>query len=458
MVVNGGPGGCAAARDGYFGVNVADIPSNNLKFGIDIQGGVQSTYKPVQALASDQINNIVKILNKRIQLINLPESKTYSSDGEIKIVSLSSESIGTLVMPGNFEATIMREVRFDNGVGEFGAGNNTYSMNLVNNSLVSVNNTNYGVDQSFYLDNIKFHLLNITNTSASIEATIFTNDDILQILQSYVFVKYDSTSQKYEYSVPVQISSDASDRFVAITKKLPTIYVSGTATLEGSLIYYLDGVVLNKLGIPFDMMGKKLDNISIVGFKKTAEEATSEKNDVEVAVSGVLPSELKMTDAQYFNPASREKIILATSILVAATIIFTIVFSQIRYKKVKLGGLIILLVGTEAIFVLGMAEIVQAFYGAGWIFDPSSVAGLLTLVAFGSVQMLFMAEKSLNKRDFGIYMSHKKIFSTPTLLNFAVFIFAFSMLFFLKGFGLALTIGLIFGLIAKSIFGDFLKK
>jgi len=458
MVINNGPGGCVAARDGYFGVNVADIPSKNLKFGIEIQGSVESTFKPVQTLASDQMNKMIKALSKRIQIINLPESKVYSSGEDVKIISLSSESIGTLVMLGNFEATILREVNFDNGVGEFGAGNSTYSIKKLNESLVSISNSTYGIGQSFYLEKIKFHLLNITNNSATIEATVFTNDDIIQVLQSYIYVKYDSASQRYEYSVPVEISSDASDRFVAITKKLPTTYIAGSPTLEGNLVYYLDGVALNKLGIPFTMMGKKLDNISIVGFKRTAAEASKEKTEVEVAVSGKLPSELKMTDVKYFEPASREKILWLISIVIAVVSFFSIVFSQLRYKKIKLGGLIILLAGAGAVFVLGAAAIVQTFYGYGWIFDPASVAGLLTLVAFSSIQMILLAENIMKKKDFGFYIKYKKIFNLATFLNIAVFLFAFSMLFFWKGFGLTLTIGLIFGLIAKSIFKDFLKK
>lgn len=458
MVINNGPGGCVAARDGYFGVNVVDIPSKNLQFGIEIQGGVESTLKPVQTLASDQMNKVIKVLSKRIQIINLPESKVYSSGGDVKIISLSSESIGTLVMPGNFEVTILRGVNLDNGVGEFGVGNSTYSIIKLNESLVSISNSTYGIGQSFYLEKIKFHLLNITNNSATIEATIFTNDDIIQILQSYIYVKYDSASQRYEYSVPVEISSDASDRFVAITKKLPTTYIAGSPTLEGNLVYYLDGVVLNKLGIPFTMMGKKLDNISIVGFKRTSDEASKEKAEVEVAVSGKLPSELKMTDVKYFEPASREKILWLISIVIVVVSFFSIVFSQLRYKKIKLGGLIILLAGAGAVFVLGTAAIVQTFYGYGWIFDPASVAGLLTLVAFSSIQMILLAEKIIKKKDFGFYIKYKKIFNLATFLEIAVFLFAFSMLFFWKGFGLALTIGLIFGLIAKSIFKDFLKK
>ena len=458
MVVNGGPGGCIAARDGYFGVNVADIPSNNLKFGIEIQGGVESTFRPVQSLTADQMSKMIKILNKRIQIINLPESKVYSSDGDVKIISLPSENIGALVMPGNFEATISRDVMFENGTGEFGVGNSTYSIESLNGSLVSINNSAYGIGQNFYLENIKFHLLNVTNTSASIEATVFTNDDIIQVLQSYIYIKYDSTYQRYEYSVPVEISSDASYRFIAITKKLPTVYIAGTATLEGNLVYYLDGVMINKLGIPFEMMGKKLDNISIVGFKRTSTEATNEKTEVEVAVSGKLPSELKMTGVKYFEPASREKILWAAAIVVAASVISTLALGQLRYKKIKLGGLIVLLVGAEVVFVIGVAAMVQTFYGYGWIFDQASVAGLLALVVFSCIQMLLLAEKIMKKKDFGLYMKHKKILNLGMALSIAVFLFAFSMLFFLKGFGLAFTVGFVPGLLAKWILEDFLKK
>jgi len=458
MVVNGGPGGCVAARDGYFGVNAADIPSNNLKFGIEIQGGVESTFRPVQSLTADQMSKIIKILNKRIQITNLPESKVYSSDGDVKIISLPGESIGALVMPGNFEATISRDVKFENGTGEFGVGNSTYSMENLNGSLISINNSVYGIGQTFYLEKIKFHLLNITNTSASIEATVFTNDDIIQILQSYISVTYDSTYQRYQYSVPVEISSDASDRFIAITKKLPTVYIAGTATLEGNLVYYLDGVVINKLGIPFEMMGKKLDNISIVGFRRTSVEATNEKTEVEVATSGKLTSELKMAGVKYFEPASREKILWAVAVVASVSIISTLALSQLRYKKIKLGGLIALLVGVEVVFVIGVAAIVQTFYGYGWIFDQASVAGLLALIVFGCIQMILLSEKVMKKRDFGLYMSHKKILNLGTALEIAVFLFAFSMLFFLKGFGLTFTVGFIFGLLAKWIFEDFLKK
>jgi hypothetical protein len=459
MVINNGPGGCVAARDGYLGVNVVDISSKHLNFGIDIQGGVENIFKPSQSLTNQQLNNVIEILNKRIKIINLPESRAYASNGDISIVGLSNEKIGMLVMPGEFEARISRDIKLKDDVGELGVGNSTYTVKKLTNTSLDINNYTYEIGQNFYLEKIKFHLINITNNSVAIEATVFTNDDIKQLLTAYGYLKYDSQYQRYEYSVPLEISNEASDRFVQITKKLPTTYAVGGSTLEGYLIYYLDRTVINKLSIPFEMMGKKIDNIQIIGFKRTMAEASNEQLKVEIAASGKLPTELKMIDTKYFVPILKEKVLLLVSIGMIAVSLPVMALSHLRYKKIKFGIFIILLSMAEVVCVLGAAAVIQTFYGYGWILDLASIIGLVVLTAFTGIQMILLSEKSVRKKDFSLHLRYKKMFNLTTFLSIVIFLLAFSMLFFWKGFGMSLVIGFIIGvLLTKPIYEEILKK
>ena len=459
MVVNNGPGGCVAARDGYLGINVADVSTKHLIFGIDIQGGIVNIFKPVTPLSSEQLNKVVETIIKRIQILNLAEMNAYASDDLINIVSLSSEKIGMLVMPGEFEAKILRDVNLVNDTGELGIGNDTYPFKIVNDTSITINSDNYGLYQKFYLENIEFRLINITNNTASIEATILNNEDVKNLLTSYSYVKYDQNYNSYEFNIPLEISAEASDRFVKITKKLPTTYVMGRPTLEGFLVYYIDGEVINKLSIPFDMMGKKLDNIAVVGFKKTMQEASNEKLRVEVAVSGKLPAELRMVGTKKFEPILREKFLWSTALIFAIIVLSVSLLGYLRYKKIKLGAYIVLLVLAEVVCTLGVASAVQMYYSYGWVLDTKSIIGFFVLMVTSSVQMILLTEKAMKKKDYAIYFKFKKILGATTLLNIAVFTLAFSMLFAWKGFGLALIIGFTIGaLITKPIYDDVLKK
>lgn len=459
MVINNGPGGCVAARDGYFGVNVADIPSKYLRFGIDIQGGVVNVFRPSRSLTTNQLNRVIDIINKRIKVVNLPEAWAYSSDGVINIVGLSSERMGMLIMPGDFEARISKEIKLENDAGELGIGNNSYPVKRVSSTSLSINNSFYETNQSFSLEDVKFYLINITNNSAAVEATIFTNDDVKQFLTAYGYVKYDSNYQAYEFNVPLEISNEASDKFVKITKKLSTIYVMGKPTLEGNLIYYLDGDVINKLTIPFEMMGKKIDNIAVVGFRRTMTEALNEKLRIEVAASGKLPAELKMTDTKFFEPTLKEMILWSMVLTIATVALSVNVLSYLRYKNIKFGLLMILLIMAEAVCVLGAAALIQAFYGYGWILDSASIVGLIALIVSSGIQMFFLTERVIKKKDFGLFLKYKKILNTLTFLNIVIFFVAFSMLFVWKGFGLSLIVGFAVGfLITKPLYDEILRK
>jgi len=459
MIINNGPGGCVATRDGYLGINVVDISSKHLNFGIDIQGGVENIFKLGQNQTIQELNNVIEILNKRIKIINLPESRAYASDGNANIVGLSNEKIGMLVMPGDLEARISMNVKLKDNFGDLGVGNNTYTVKKLTNTSLSISNYTYEIGQNFYLEKIKFNLINITNNSAAIEAIIFTNDDIKQVLTSYGYLKYDANYQRYEYSVPLKISSEASDRFIQITKKLPTTYTAGTPILEGYLIYYLDGKAINKLSIPFEMMGKKIDNIQIIGFKRTMAEASNEQLKVEIAASGKMPVDLEMVDTKYFVPSMREKVLWLVGVSFAVVSLSVILLNYLRCRKIKFGVFIILLVITEVVCVLGAAAVIQTFYGYGWILDLASIVGLIALIIFTSIQMILLSERIIRKKDFGLHLKYKKIFNLTTFLNIVMFLLAFSMLFFWKGFGMSLITGFIIGiLLTKPIYEEILKK
>lgn len=113
----------------------------------------------------------------------------------------------------------------------------------------------------------------------------------------------------------------------------------------------------------------------------------------------------------------------------------------------------------EVFCVLGIAAAIQAFYGYGWILDLASIGGLIALITFTGAQMILLSERVIKKKDFGLHLKYKKIFNLATFLNIVIFLLAFSMLFFWKGFGMFLMIGFIIGLLlTKPIYEEILKK
>lgn len=459
MVVNNGPGGCTAVQDGHFGLSVADIPSNELKFGVEIQGGITTTLKTEKKLSETEVQNTVQILNKRINIYSLPEAKAVTSNAIIKINSLSTDKISWLIATGKFEAKVLEEVRLQDNVGKIPIGDNSYTAELINDSL-KVNNSVYRMNEEFELENIKFSLKNITNTSLLVEAAVFENKDIVKTLSSGS-ASYNSNARAYEFSIPIEISSEASARFTKILKKIPTSFVGKQIILNAFLVYYLDGNAVSQLNIPIDFIRQPIKQMSVIGFSNSAVDASNIRLKILSAVeSGVLPTGLEISGMEKYEPTLRIFSVEIFGSALGLVIIFVISVFYLRYKNLKFGLSVIALALLELVLVLETIAVAQQIAGASWVVNLTTIIGLIAVFVISNLQMIILSEQILKKKNLAISYKYKKLVSYPMFLNLATLTVGFLALFTAwRLLGLTVLTGVIFDiLLIKPIYNDFIKK
>jgi len=456
MVINNGPGGCTAIDDGDVGISVANIPSNQLKFGIDIQGGTTTLLKPGSLSLADT-ERIEEIIDKRIVVFGLPETRVSSSNNFVKVTSLTTEKIGSLIMPGKFEAKIEEERILENNVSTIML-TEEYTIKVVDEKLY-VNDSYYQINQSFVLEDVKFDLMDITNTSVIIEANVFDNEDMRDVLGAFGYVTYNSDFKNYQFNIQVGISDKVSNRFMKITKGLKTSFSGTQAILEGSLVYYLDGNLINELNIPFEMVGQKIENIVVIGSGMSRSDVDNQRLRIIAALKSGVLSNIEIVGTEKFEPKLKYTITELPIIIMMGLTIFIISLTYLRYKKIKFGLYALLLMGAEVFCVLGAAALTQSVSPSGWIIDVPSIVGLIVLAVMSFVQMFLMIEQKIKGRDISIYFKYKKFLSSSSLLRILVFIISFLILFSVwRGFGFSIIVGLIIGMfITKPIYNSFLE-
>jgi hypothetical protein len=459
MVINNGPGGCTAVRDGYLGLTVDDVPSNELRFGIDIGGGFTAVLEPEKELGKNEVGGVVQILRKRADVYNLPETTITASDTSIRINSLSTEKISWLIAAGKFETKILEEVKLQDSVGKIPVGDNSYSIELVNNSL-RINGSLYGMGEEFELEDVKFSIKNMTGSNVAVEATVFENKDVVRVLQGGS-VSYNANARTYEFTVPIEISTEASGRFAKVVKKIPTTVTGENIILNGFLVYYLEGHQISRLNIPAEFARQVVKQISIVGFSTSMTEASNTRLKTLGAVeSGVLPVGLKVVGMEKYEPRLKIFSMELFGSMLGLVVVSVISVFYWRYKNPSFGLFAVALVLLELALVLGTVAAAQQLAGAVWVINLTTIAGFTAVLIVSSIQMIVLSEQVLKKKDLSISHKYKKIIDVSAAANWAVFGVGFLILFSTwRFFGLTLLMGFVFDvLFMRPVYRDFIRR
>jgi hypothetical protein len=450
MVVNGGPGGCTALADKDLGLKIGEIPSDRLRLGLDLQGG------KIFLFESENSTEISQTIKKRIEVLNLPETGVSTSNNIVKVTSLISEKIGLLTIPGEFETLILQEIETENDKGKIILGNNSYSIELVDEK-VKVNDSIYEINQSFLLEDVELEVINVTNDSIVVYTKIFTNEDVLDVLTQLSSMT--DLEQVYQFSLPVEISEQGSKNFEKVLEGLEITIVRGQQVLEGSLVSRLDGKIIGQLNIPPEMRGE-IKTLAIVGYGEDKEEALDQKLRVQMVLESNKISGLELVGKETYEPKLRENALSVVLIGMIGIMVIGVSLTYIRYKKMKMGFYLILLVLSEMFCIVGAAALTQRVFEYGWIFDFESVLGLIVFGFISIVQMFLISEYRIKNKELNLWFGYRKILSLKNFFVIIVFALSFFLLFTVwKGFGLSVIGGLILGiLISKPIYDQIIKQ
>ena len=381
MVVNNGPGGCKAVVDGDIGIDVSDIESTGLKFEKSIGGGVEILIVSNKELSHIELENSKRVIQSRFPILGITDGIVEVKGGKIIIFSSPSNNFGLLIKRGKIEGRIRQSLEVRNRKSEVKIGDSRYSIKILNGEII-VNNSEVKTGEKFYLENIVFVFVNGTNTSLILDSIIFDNRNVVKALPSFAGISFEPSINSFKFIFPIELDEKSGEKFAKISDGLSTIFVGSQTSLNGMLLFYIDGTEISELRIPLDLAGESIKTISIVGFGKTVNEVVAKKTSVELAIAGELPVEFKIEKITPTSPNYFLIWLISGVVIILSTIVILLKLD----KRLKI--IIITIILLQCIYIFGIFSIIQKF--VLWRIDSYtlfSVCIVLIINTFGMVNL-----------------------------------------------------------------------
>jgi len=451
--------------NGSLGLIGKNAPTSNLRFGLDLEGGIRVVLK-LNSTENSTVEQTISTLQTRINLFGLREANLRSvrESGnafvEISLAGGSSQEIEELLeRQGKFDARIPIVLNFvsDNSTKTL-TFDKEYTVAKASNGIV-VNGDIINISQNVKLGDIELVLTNLTDKQAILSAQVFTGSDI-----KFVFTDSQRSGiqpagrNAYRWSFQVQLSDIASKRFGMITKNLQ---VTGSS-LSSPLQLYLDNEIVDELSIEASLRGR--DDVrepSVTGTAPSKEDAINNQRRLQAILrSGSLPTEVEIVQLEVISPNLGGNFLQSILLSIVAAVLAVSAVIAVRYRKIKVVIPILIISFSEIIIIFGASVLI------GWTIDLASIAGIIAIIGTGIDAQIIMVDQATRKED-------ERIIGFRERLNQAVFmilgaggtvigamlpLFAFG-LGVLRGFALTTIIGVLLGiLVTRPAFGEIIKK
>lgn len=441
-------------------ITLENIPRTNIKFGLDIEGGIRAIIQPVGNVTNNTVNQIIGILQTRINVYGLREVSfrplMYQDKQfiEIMIAGGTEKDLKTLLeRQGVFEARIPlfvedgRVIKLDN----------EHVISPKNGSAV-IDGKEYRVGERVLIDGVWFGIEEVDDKIV-LSSTVFRGKDIQIVFfdPQRSFVR--PVEGGYEWGFQVQISDSAAKTFKKITQNLDVVFKPGTQSYLSSKIYlYLDNKLMDALNIASSLKGRKITTPLIQGAETHQKEAIKEKRRLQsILQSGSLPVSIKIVQMDKISPRLGTDFIMSATNAGLIAMLVVIGFIFLRYRKIKLAIPLIFVSLSEVIIILGMAVAI------GWTIDLAAMVGIIAAVGTGvdsQIMILdeivgFKAEISLREKIkraffmiFGAGGTTISAMLPLTVLGFGI----------LRGFALTTILGVLIGIfITRPAFGEIVR-
>lgn len=333
-------------------VSVANMPSSNLKTGLDLSGGARALVKASnESLTGEQIGDLVSITTERLNAFGL-------NDIVIKSVSdLSGQNYMLIEIAGSTTAEL-KELLESQGKFEAKIGNDTVFI---------------GGDKD------------ITYVGSSgQDAGIYACDK-------------SSGSYFCEFRFTISLSEKAAERQASLTSNLSTNISSGGKYLEKPLDLFVDDALMDSLQIGSDLKGRATTSIQIsgTGTGTSQEEAYKDTQDnmkklQTILKTGSLPYKLEIVKLDAISPALGKE--FTKNLIKLGVIVFFMVSAIlfIKYKKIKITGAVILTMFSEAFITLGIATLLKQNL------DVSAIAGIIAGMGTGVDDQIVILDETFS--------------------------------------------------------------
>ncbi len=448
--------------NGSLGIEVSAVSSSNLKFGLDIKGGVRAVIEP-NTTDNSTIDQIISTLQTRINVYGLRESvfRPIYHEGkgfvEISIAGGSREELRNLLEnQGKFESKIDIYLRTIGGSGTLKLDKN-YPLSVTNGSVI-IGNISAKPGESFELSGISFLLNNIESNRVNLTSTVFDGSDI-----TTVFFTPDKSriqvvgSNSYEWSFGIQLSQDGAQRFAWVTSNLDI--VPGKAQLNSPIVLYLDENLVDTLSIASDLKGKISTEISIQGGANSKDEAIKERARMQsILKSGALPTAVTIVQLESISPTLGVGFLKNAMMAGLAAILGVIVVVSIRYRKPKIVLPMLIISLSEVLIILGVASWIN------WTIDLPSIAGIIATIGTGVDSQIIIIDQALRGEEKTLTLREKLkraffvVFGSggtviAAMIPITIVLYAF------RGFAITTIIGVLIGiLVARPAFGVIVQR
>jgi len=460
-----------------FNISVEKIKNNNLKFGLDIEGGIRALLEPVNISSEENktnisISEIISILETRINVYGLRQAefrKLKIGDKNLIMIQIAGgnkkEIEDLLSKRGEFDAVIPMTLK--NGayfkLGKFTEGKNEeFKVEILNNSI-KINDKIYYPNETFYLKGIKFKIRNLTEKQVVLDGFVYSSKDIKEvgIPPQYNYIGR-AQGGGYRFQFGIIITSTGAKKFAEITQNLNRVIgPQGESYLSEKIHFYLDNKETDALNIAGDLKGREITNPVITGYGKTKEEAIKNQNSLKAVLkSGNLPVKIRIVSIDELSATLGRNYLylIALAGIITILLVSSVIFVRYRNLKISLG--VIITMFSEVIIILGFAALTR------WNLSSLALAGIVASIGFGVDDQILIIDETKKKKERytireGLKRAFFMIFGSGITTIFAmlpILITGFGVYKEIAGFALTTIVGVLVGiLITRPAFSKYVE-
>ncbi len=440
--------------NGTLGIDAEQVQPTNLRFGLDIKGGIHALIK-LNNSTTQVADQVKSTLQTRINVFGLREAvfRTVNANGENFIdISIAGgnkqELVDLLQTQGRFEGKIRLSASSL-------ALDKKYNITLSDDRTV-IGNATVKPGDVFTLEGISFVYNGRDGSRANLTALIFSGSDIKAVFFDPQRSRIENTGRDYQWSFGIQISPESAERFAKVTKNAASL---GTY-LDASISLYLDDRLIDTLSISSTLKGRAETEISVSGSASTQEEAVRERSKLQAVLrSGALPTSIEILSIDSVSPTLGSDFIKSALLAALGAVVGVVVVVLLRYRKLRIVVPMVAISLSEVLIILGLATVI------GWTIDLAAIAAIIATVGTGVNSQIIIIDQARHGESHLESMKEKFrraffiIFGSAGTMIAAMIpltIFGFGLL---RGFAIVTMIGVLVGvLITRPAFSVIVEK
>jgi len=391
------------------GLKVYRTPTNNIRKGLDLQGGTRVLLQPQERLNKDDLDSLLSSMKERLNIFGLSDVVIRDagdlSGNQFIVVEIAGaneqEVKELLAKQGKFEAKIKNETVFFGGKKDV-----TYVCRTAECS---------GIDPQ-------------------------------------AGCGYTGSAWQCRFRFSISLSPDAANRQANLTSGLNVVTENNDQYLSEPLLLFLDDKEVDSLNIGAELKGRAVTDIQISGsgLGGTQQEAIADslknmKRLQTILITGSLPVKLSIVKTDLVSPILGEEF-LKNAIFIGFFALFgvcLVVF--LRYRKWQIALPMAFTMILEVVILLGVASLI------GWNLDLAAIAGIIIVIGTGVDHQIVIADETLRGETQGYDWKRrmKNAFFIIIAAYITTLVAMIPLLFagagLLKGFALTTIIGITIG-------------